>query len=61
MEVMPLYTFTCIDCDKSHEMLMKMENRDNAICPDCGLRLVRNIDSPGMVWAPPRGGSGFAT
>lgn len=41
--------------------MLKIEQRDNAICPDCGSRLIRNIDKPGMVWAPTRGGSGFAT
>ena len=61
MEVMPLYTFTCIKCDNSHEVILKIEERDSAICQDCGISLVRNIDSPGMVWAPTRGGSGFAT
>lgn len=58
---MPLYTFTCLECDKSYELMIKMEERDNAICPDCGVRLIRNIDKPGLVWAPTRGGSGFAT
>jgi putative FmdB family regulatory protein len=61
MEVMPLYTFTCMECDESHELMLKIEERDNAICPGCGIRLIRNIDSPGMVWAPTRGKSGFAT
>ena len=57
---MPLYTFTCLECDKSHELMIKMEERDNAICPDCGVRLIRSIDRPGLVWSPTRNG-GYST
>ena len=57
---MPLYTYTCLECDKSHEVMCNMEERDNAICPDCGIRLVRNIDRPGLVWSPTRNG-GYST
>lgn len=60
MEVMPLYTYTCLECDKSHEVMCKMEERDNAICPDCGVRLIRSIDRPGLVWSPTRNG-GYST
>ena len=58
---MPLYTYTCLEDDKSYEMIQSIEQRDDAICPDCGDRLIRNIDKPGLVWAPTRGGSGYAT
>lgn len=58
---MPLYTYTCFEENKSFELIESIEQRDNAICPDCGNGLVRNIDRPGLVWAPTRGGSGFAT
>jgi putative FmdB family regulatory protein len=58
---MPLYTYTCLECKKTHEVIQSIEQRDNSLCPDCGLRLVRNIDKPGLVWAPTRGGSGYAT
>jgi putative FmdB family regulatory protein len=61
MEVMPLYTYTCIECEENHEIINSITERDNTICPKCGMRLIRNIDRPGMVWAPTRGGSGFAT
>ena len=60
MEIMPLYTFTCLECDKAQELMIKMEERDNAICPDCGVRLIRNIDRPGLVWSPTRNG-GYST
>jgi putative FmdB family regulatory protein len=61
MDLVPLYTFTCIECDRQYELMLKILERDNAVCPDCGLRLIRNVDKPGLVWAPTRGGSGFAT
>jgi putative FmdB family regulatory protein len=61
MEVMPLYTYTCLECDKSYEIIKSIEQRDDSVCPDCGIRLIRNIDKPGLVWAPTRGGSGYAT
>lgn len=58
---MPMYTYYCMACDKDFEKLMKMEQRDEALCSICGNRLVRGLDRPGLVWAPTRGGSGFAT
>ena len=58
---MPLYTYTCIECNKAHEVIQSIEQRDNSLCPDCGNSLIRNIDKPGLVWAPTRGGSGYAT
>lgn len=62
MEIMPLYTYSCSKCNSTHELSIKMEERDNSItCPDCNNNLSRKIDRPGLVWAPTRGGSGFAT
>lgn len=58
---MPMYTYYCVSCDKDFEKLMKMEKRDEALCEFCGNRLIRGLDRPGLVWAPTRGGSGFAT
>lgn len=58
---MPMYTYYCKACDSDKEMLSKIADRDNQICSDCGHRLVRGLDKPGMVWAPTRGGSGYAT
>lgn len=60
MEVMPLYTYSCSECNSMHELSIKMEERDNVTCPDCNNSLSRGIDRPGLVWAPTRGGSGFA-
>jgi len=61
MEIMPLYSYTCLACDRTAEIITKIESRDSAFCSNCGNRLIRNIDRPGLVWAPTRGGSGFAT
>jgi putative FmdB family regulatory protein len=61
MEVMPLYTYYCNVCDKDLEVISSIEKRDTQKCDSCGYSLIRNIDRPGLVWAPTRGGSGFAT
>lgn len=57
---MPLYTYTCFECDKDKEVMCKIDERDSAVCPDCGYRLIRNIDRPGLVWSPTRNG-GYST
>ena len=53
---MPLYTYTCMPCDKEMVLNQKMEQRDNARCPECGYSLIRGIDRPGLVWSPTRNG-----
>jgi len=53
---MPTYTFSCMNCDKIIEKIVKMEDRDNQKCDECGYDLVRAIDRPGLVWAPTAGG-----
>lgn len=53
---MPLYTYTCINCDRTSEKMMAMLDRDNARCDDCGYSLIRNIDRPGLVWSPTKNG-----
>jgi len=53
---MPTYTYTCINCDKTVEQMVKMEHRDDAFCDTCGYKLIRGIDRPGMVWSPTRNG-----
>ena len=60
MEIMPLYTYTCLTCDSDYEIISKIEQRDNAMCPNCGARLIRNIDRPGLVWSPTKNG-GYST
>lgn len=53
---MPLYTYYCNNCDKDTEMIISISARDEQMCEECGYRLVRNIDKPGMVWSPTRNG-----
>lgn len=53
---MPLYTYYCKVCDTGIEIITSIDLRDNQMCVDCGYRLVRNLDRPGMVWSPTRNG-----
>ena len=53
---MPTYTFNCMNCDITFEKVVKMDDRDNQICKECGYKLIRSIDRPGLVWAPTAGG-----
>lgn len=56
---MPIYTYYCKVCDKDLELISKIDLRDSQMCEQCGYRLVRNLDRPGMVWSPTRNG-GFS-
>lgn len=51
---MPTYTYSCDTCSLTIEKIVKMEDRDNAVCDDCGNVLKRGLDRPGMVWSPTR-------
>lgn len=53
---MPMYTYVCPACEASYDKIVKIDDRDRQICEDCGYRLIRNIDRPGMVWSPTRNG-----
>jgi len=53
---MPLYTYYCKVCDKGVEIISRIDSRDDKMCEECGYRLVRNLDRPGMVWSPTRNG-----
>lgn len=52
---MPTYTYTCLGCDKDIVRIAKIDQRDEQVC-ECGEKLLRKIDRPGMVWAPTAGG-----
>lgn len=56
---MPIYTYTCMNCDSDEERLVNISARDEQSCEDCGYKLIRSIDRPGMVWSPTRNG-GFS-
>lgn len=53
---MPLYTYSCINCDINVELMCNISVRDSQMCEECGNRLIRCIDRPGMVWSPTRNG-----
>lgn len=53
---MPIYTYSCINCDKDEERITNISSRDDQSCEDCGYKLFRSIDRPGMVWSPTRNG-----
>ena len=46
---MPIYSYTCLKCDTNIERMCLIENRNNQFCVDCGYRLAREVDKPGMV------------
>ena len=33
---MPLFTFRCTDCGAQSEQLIKAEQTDKVVCPECG-------------------------
>lgn len=53
---MPLYSYYCMACDKGLDRLSSIAHRDDQMCEECGFRLLRGIDRPGMVWSPTRNG-----
>ena len=53
---MAIYTYTCIQCDKSIEVNRKMKDRESAPpCPSCGYNMIRAWDVPSVQFK----GSGF--
>lgn len=57
---MPIYSYTCLKCDTNVERMCLIENRNNQFCVNCGYRLAREVDKPGMVWSPTKNG-GYST
>lgn len=53
---MPIYTYSCIECDLDEERIVSISSRDSQSCEKCGYNLIRSIDKPGMVWSPTRNG-----
>jgi hypothetical protein len=53
---MPIYTYTCLNCDKDYELMVPMEDRDKQPCKNCDHMLKRGVDRPGWVWSPTRNG-----
>jgi putative FmdB family regulatory protein len=57
---MPLYSYSCFACLEESEKLVSIDNRDNVLC-QCGNKLQRQIDTPGLVWAPTAASGGHKT
>lgn len=53
---MPTYSYTCMNCDTNTDKIVAIKDRDDQMCVDCGYRMQRGIDLPGLVWAPTAGG-----
>lgn len=53
---MPIYSYSCLECDIDFEKITGLDQRDSVICDKCGYRATRKIDRPGMVWSPTRNG-----
>lgn len=56
---MPIYTYVCMNCNTDKEIIVNISMRDEQVCEECGYKLIRSIDKPGMVWSPTRNG-GFS-
>ena len=53
---MPIYSYSCIECNIKEDRNVKIDDRHNQHCNGCGVRLVKEITRPGLVWAPTAGG-----
>ncbi len=54
---MPIYTYKCSFCNEETEQNRKIAERDTLmLCRRCRKPVDRQIDRPGMVWAPTAGG-----
>lgn len=54
---MPNYDYSCLACDTDEERNVKIAERDNQNCQQCGNRLNRNYTFHGAVWAPTSSGA----
>lgn len=53
---MPTYQYTCIECDKSKDLVRDVDDRDNpVVCETCGYLLKRNFVAAPIQFK----GSGF--
>ena len=45
---MPIYCYECEDCKEKIEILCKIKEKDEQVCPKCGKKLKRNISKFGF-------------
>jgi putative FmdB family regulatory protein len=57
---MPMYTYLCSMCGTEQEQILPIERRDDAYCVKCKCPVSRQVDRPGMVWAPTKSGGNHA-
>lgn len=53
---MPIYTYRCKVCKHKTERMCSMSERDKKVFCSNGHEMTRNVDRPGLVWAPTAGG-----
>ena len=53
---MPNYAYVCLNCDTDEERIVKIDDRDNQRCLECGNRLNRDWKFEGSVWSPTSNG-----
>lgn len=47
---MPIYSYTCSSCGKSHDAMKSFkESDDTELCPYCGKETKRVISEPGAI------------
>lgn len=57
---MPTYEFCCEKCEKHFEKRMKMDDKTEVVCPDCGARAKKQVVASGFIlkgfrWAAKEG------
>lgn len=57
---MPTYNYVCNECGTEYELTVSVDDRNHQCCKDDGNALTRLFRFTGSVWAPTRGGSGYA-
>jgi putative FmdB family regulatory protein len=52
---MPIYEFTCLVCDKTISMTLRLNDSQNLTCPECGETMRRSYSFGAVTFS----GSGF--
>ena len=45
---MPIYEYTCVTCNKDHEIIQKVNEPPLTICPACGGKLEKKLSLSGF-------------
>lgn len=49
---MPIYSYSCLECNTKSVKMCKIDERDLQVCDTCDTLLKRGMDRPGGVYAP---------